>query len=762
MNDDVGNVDGVGNFPALFDAPDPTFNPPTALLQWEQVSGAGDAGSLVYIVEIKGATTLVNPPSCRTTATTAASTTAPATIPCRARGRARRASDTRVLNGYCAAAGKPADCHVCRTRAESDAGPLRRRLTLGETQGAYGSHGIHYFVTNDTDNAASPGDAHRDRRAAVAVRGADRGADQRRRPVRQRGEVPAADDSGPGRAVARETGFLGASIGVAEGGSRMRSRIRARAAGGWTATTSAWLWGCLLLLAQPAEALSIRTVAITGETGSGTSGATYTTFGLSTLNSSGQVSFTALLEQTGGVDATNDLGVWSEGSGALGLVARRGSGAPGTAGDFESFISPPTISDAGKVSFRAFLQEEPGVSTANNEGLWSEIPTSLSLVAREGSQAAGVALGQNYASAFSDPTSSETQVAYNSSLLGGGTTTADNRALWAGTPGSPSLVARKGDVAAGVLDGATYESFAAPVINESGAVAFRAPLDVGDDALFTGPAGLLQLLAREGQGAPGTAGQFAAFQSPDLNDSGSVAFAATLGGVAAGSDSGIWVGGPGSLALVAQEGDLAPDAGGARYASFSTPLLNQSDEAAFHAFLDNGGVVIVLDGASGPSKVAATGDVAPGTDLGAGQASFSILLSPAFNDSGQVAFEAFLEGALAGVTVLNDEALYATDASGDLLLIVREGDLFERRPGDFAIVNGIDLFVDPESRGRSLNDSLGGQLTFHLSFVDGGEGIFVTTIPEPASGALLGLSLAALGAARRRSRRIGLLGEESR
>src|SRR6185295_17985048 len=27
---------------------------------------------------------------------------------------------------------------------------------LGQTQGAYGAHGIHYFFSNDTDNAASP------------------------------------------------------------------------------------------------------------------------------------------------------------------------------------------------------------------------------------------------------------------------------------------------------------------------------------------------------------------------------------------------------------------------------------------------------------------------------------------------------------------------------------------------------------------------------------------------------------------------------
>ncbi|MEO6030252.1 MAG: Ig-like domain-containing protein, partial [Candidatus Binatia bacterium] len=155
VNDDQGNVDGVGNFPAYLDAPDPSFSSPSAVLQWEQIAGSGDNGSLVYIVEIKGATTLENPAvvpyyrddSCLDDGT--GDNPVPRPWP----GEA--GSDSRVLNGYCAANGKPNGCHVCRT--VSDAGPCDVDCKLGQTQGAYAAHGIHYFVTNDTDNAASPG-----------------------------------------------------------------------------------------------------------------------------------------------------------------------------------------------------------------------------------------------------------------------------------------------------------------------------------------------------------------------------------------------------------------------------------------------------------------------------------------------------------------------------------------------------------------------------------------------------------------------------
>ena len=154
VNDDTGNVDGVFGNPAYFDAPDPTFNVPSAVLNWEQVSGASDYGSLVYIVEIKGATTAVNPAvvpyyrddSCLDDGTGDAPVARP--------WPGEASSDPRVMDGYCAAAGKPAGCHVCRSA--TDPGPCDVDCKLGETQGAYASHGIHYFFSGDTDNAASP------------------------------------------------------------------------------------------------------------------------------------------------------------------------------------------------------------------------------------------------------------------------------------------------------------------------------------------------------------------------------------------------------------------------------------------------------------------------------------------------------------------------------------------------------------------------------------------------------------------------------
>jgi hypothetical protein len=132
VNDDVGNVDDVGGQPAFFDAPDPTFNAPLSVMNWEQVSGTGDAGSLVYIIELKGATSAANPAvvpyyrddKCLDDGT--GDNPVPRPWP------GEPSTDSQVIAGY---------------------GP---GATCDQKQGAWGSHGVHFFVTHDTDNAFTP------------------------------------------------------------------------------------------------------------------------------------------------------------------------------------------------------------------------------------------------------------------------------------------------------------------------------------------------------------------------------------------------------------------------------------------------------------------------------------------------------------------------------------------------------------------------------------------------------------------------------
>jgi hypothetical protein len=124
-----GNIAEIGGQPAFFDAPDATFDVPVALLKWEQVSGAGDNGSLVYVLENKGPTTLANPTVVPFYYDNACFDDGTGDDPVPRPWPGEASTDPRVVAAY-----GSADC------------------TKNEKQGAFGEHGIHYFATWDTDN----------------------------------------------------------------------------------------------------------------------------------------------------------------------------------------------------------------------------------------------------------------------------------------------------------------------------------------------------------------------------------------------------------------------------------------------------------------------------------------------------------------------------------------------------------------------------------------------------------------------------------
>ncbi|MGJ8668243.1 MAG: neutral/alkaline non-lysosomal ceramidase N-terminal domain-containing protein [Oceanococcus sp.] len=165
-NDELGNVDGYapiplaecigsdgpqppassGRCPAFFDAADPTFNVPLAFDNWEQVAGKGDSGSLVYSFELVGLTSLANPlvvPYYRDDACLDDGTgDDPVQRPWP--GESYDWNNGTVRQAYDDAAGRALDFS-----GQSFSDCLQR-------QGAHASHGIHYFVTHDSDNAFTP------------------------------------------------------------------------------------------------------------------------------------------------------------------------------------------------------------------------------------------------------------------------------------------------------------------------------------------------------------------------------------------------------------------------------------------------------------------------------------------------------------------------------------------------------------------------------------------------------------------------------
>src|SRR5437588_13130969 len=87
--------------------------------------------------------------------------------------------------------------------------------------------------------------------------------------------------------------------------------------------------GCAFILLattpNPSVASGIRTVALSGSNAPGTIGDTkFSAFNSPVINDAGQVVFRTVLSGTD-VNSTNNEGLWSDGSGNLLPVARRGS-----------------------------------------------------------------------------------------------------------------------------------------------------------------------------------------------------------------------------------------------------------------------------------------------------------------------------------------------------------------------------------------------------------------------------------------------------
>ena len=150
INDDTGNVDAIpvpgGPVPAYFDVTDPTLQIPTANYRPEEVAGFGDTGGAVYVFEMIGATSVGNPlvvPYYRDDACLDDGT---GDDPVSRPWPGEASTDQRVRDGYTAQNG-------ASSYDELECDPANG---LTPFQGAIGSHGVHYFVTGDTDNAATP------------------------------------------------------------------------------------------------------------------------------------------------------------------------------------------------------------------------------------------------------------------------------------------------------------------------------------------------------------------------------------------------------------------------------------------------------------------------------------------------------------------------------------------------------------------------------------------------------------------------------
>ncbi len=474
-------------------------------------------------------------------------------------------------------------------------------------------------------------------------------------------------------------------------------------------------------LAQPAQANN-TIIYKTGDQAPGTaSGAQFSTFSAPLLNSNSNVAFQANLRQGfGGVTSSNDAGIWRDNS----MIARESGFAPGTSYFSGSFLISRqyagfgnlTMNSSGQLAYIGVLSG----STTNNSGIWQE----NTLIARTGSQAGGLASGSLFNSLFFPVINNQGQVAYEGFLRQGGSVNLSNdNGLWRNS----SLIAREDNSAP--VSGGKFSYFNAPTLNNHGQTLFEGHLKVTGPVTSTNEEGLWRdgaLIAREDQQAPGTpsGAKFSSFATDTLNNKGQVAYGARLrtgsGGVTSDNDNGLWR----DNTLIAREGNRP---GGTptstQFSSFGAPRLNDAGDVAYSAFLKTTTGDVTADNNSGlwrgSTLIAREGFQAPGTTDGT---VFSSFFSPAMNNGGQLAYEAFLRTGSGDATSTNNNGLWLAGRYGDHLLVVREGDILN---GKTVSVMSFNASPTSDSHGAGFNDY--GQLAYSAGFTDGTTAVVVYT-----------------------------------
>lgn len=488
--------------------------------------------------------------------------------------------------------------------------------------------------------------------------------------------------------------------------------------------------------------INYQPVALNNELAPGAgAGVKFGTFGNRPLvSSSGHTCLLGNLLGTG-ISGTNNSGLWAGYRGSLALYAREGFAAPGveSTAQFSGFLDP-ILNEHGFIAFPGTLRGS--VVASNDAGIWAGLPGQVQLAAREGNPVPGVS-GATWVGMSSLVLNAQGKIAFFAVIRGSGIGTTNDTGIWCGSPTALAPLAREGSQAGGLSAGTKHGSLFAPVMNNTGRVAFRSSLSgtgvttANDLAIFAGMPGALAPVCREGDPAPQTETntKYLILEDPSINDAGQLAFLTSLSGpsVNGTNDKAIYMGLPGAVKLVTRKGRAAPGtSSGVTFVDLTSPVESGSGFMAFRGVVGGPGVTTANDEGfwcgttAGLRLMAREGSQAPGTPTGVKFYSFITL--PVVNAGGQAAFLARLAGV--GVTTANDLGIWVSDSDGNLSLVAREGNTVRLGSLDVRTIATLNLIYAPaggeDGRILSLNDA--GQLSFHATFVGGSQAIVQASI----------------------------------
>ncbi len=523
------------------------------------------------------------------------------------------------------------------------------------------------------------------------------------------------------------------------------------------------LAGCVAAaLLSPGNGVSAATftkVAMTGDMAPGTNKAflpiprRFPEYGFTsvTLTSTGQVAFKVRLEHD-----INNLhprgGIWTGTPGNLQPLlldnyptAGLPEGQTLSVFDFTVSVGFTTQGDNGEVAFSAVAPVFPYRDTL---GVWQGTPSDLREVVLLGEQAPGMQAGwvfDTFSSAPDDVITARLN-ANGGLFFTAGTTDgqATSSGLWLANADGISPIVIPGQQVAGQDPGIHFTSVGLGTDSPNEQVLFTAKTNDGPDGnrrgLWIGGEGMnprpivqhgdfVSVFGGWGEQYPHDA-EVRSLDQPILNNAGQV--------LTRVGNYGLWLDTNGDFSPVARRYEFAPGLpDGSFFRSFGGSELNDAGEVAF----TNDASIKRADGsyelrtglwAGQPdalSLIVLEGDPAPGlpgltiNDL----QDYSVKL----NNAGQIVFKS---------RVGYRDVLWSVEPGGDPQLILGPDESIEVAPGDFRTVSNFLV--------NGFNDL--GQVLLTVRFTDSTEGLFITTVPEPGTGMIGLVSLAAITRRRRR------------
>ena len=456
------------------------------------------------------------------------------------------------------------------------------------------------------------------------------------------------------------------------------------------------------------------------------------------INNDGVVSFnsnmTPLLIPSGLVKETDS---------GLELIGIPGAMLPGLApGVFVERYFGPTETDEGTTATIVRLEDADGF-VANALYTWKDGVATPVVI--PGMQAPGEASGVNFLSFRSFRMNKNGEILFRSYVEGPGIVEGDNwEGIWTTVGGSTTKIIRQGEQVPGqpatVVVGELTNNAAA--LNDNGdfimELMYETPF--GDIwSMWTGSGSTLGTeIAQQGQGSPISAlvtwlGGISLGNDVSITNDGEVAFSQAVDG-AMDPLSAIWRSDAGVLSNVAIE-DVDGPTPDTSYSTITGTSMSRAanGEVFFSASVtgpgvtnDNNTMILSHDGMD-ITIISREGDQVPGMAPGILFGS-TLFYQVACNALGQYSYETPITGP--GVTDDNDAIHVVEDRDGNMVVMVREGDVLEVAPGDFRTVTGFSNRTgngsESGSRGN-FNDR--NELLLNVFFSDGTEAFMVFRIP---------------------------------